>query len=93
MATSLPYAIEVSKQAAKYINRLDRPSRERFLKQIKELAKDPLGNSKPLVNTDPPARSCRVGDWRIVLSILDGNEPPVVLIDMVQPRGQVYSRL
>lgn len=87
----MAYRVEVSKQAQKYIEKLDKPSRDRFAEQMGEICKDPLGNSKPIVNSDPPVRSSRVGKWRIVIAINDAKQ--VVIIAMVQPRGQVYGRI
>lgn len=84
------YEIQVASQARKYIEKLDAPTKKRFRDQIDELKKDPWGNSKPVVNTKPPIRSCRIGGWRIVLQIWA--EDKKVLIAMVYPRGQVYER-
>jgi mRNA interferase RelE/StbE len=86
----LPYRIEVAKQARNYIEKLDKPSKERFRIRLDEISQDPWGESKQLVNINPPARSCRVGNWRIVFSIDDENR--VIIIAKVMPRGQVYDR-
>jgi mRNA-degrading endonuclease RelE of RelBE toxin-antitoxin system len=84
------YILQVGKQAAKYIGKLDKPTRARFAAELEILRKDPIGNSKPLVN-NPPSRSCRVGGWRIILVV---DEPTrTVVISIVMPRGQVYDRL
>jgi len=87
----LAYSIVLSKQAEKYINKQDKPSRERFAKELSDLAKDPIGSSKALVNTDPPIRSFRIGGWRLVLDIKEAEK--IVMVVMVQPRGQVYDRI
>jgi mRNA interferase RelE/StbE len=84
------YALQVAKQAAKYIGKLDKPSRTRFAAALEILKIDPLGHSKPLTH-NPPSRSCRVGGWRIIFVV---DEPArTVVISMVMPRGQVYDRL
>jgi len=85
----LAYRIEVSKQARKYIDKLDATQRKRFAAHLDDLKKDPLGNSKALVNAKPPCRSSRVGDWRILLHI----EEEAVIIAKVLPRGEVYKTI
>ncbi len=87
----MPYRIQVGSQAKKYLEKLDKPTRQRFADQLEALRTDPWGNSKHLVNMKPEARSCRVGGWRIVLAIHEADK--VVVISMIQPRGQVYDRL
>jgi mRNA interferase RelE/StbE len=88
---SADYRIEVGSKARKYIEKLDKPNRKRFAEQLEDIKKDPAGNSKPIVNSDPPLRSSRVGGWRIVLSVDDVGK--VVVITTVMPRGQVYDRV
>lgn len=79
----------VGKQAKKYIEKLDKPTRERFAKQFSEIEKDPINNSGAIVNSDPPLRSSRVGTWRIIFSINETDQ--ILLITTVLPRGQVYD--
>src|SRR5258708_4545024 len=85
------YFVQLGSQAKKYIQRLDKPSRNRFAEQLKEIEKDPLGSSGPLVNTKPPLRSTRVGGWRIIFSINEKDR--TILISSVLPRGQSYDRI
>jgi len=87
----LAYKIEVSKKAAKYIGRLGTPDRARFISLFKEIAVDPLGQSDPLVNSNPPARKSRVGGWRVIFIIDQPNQ--TVFISDVGPRGQIYNRV
>jgi len=82
------YVLQVGKQAAKYISKLDEPTRTRFAAELEILRRDPIGNSKPLIN-NPPSRSCRVGGWRIILVV--DEQTRTVVISMVMPRGQVYD--
>ncbi len=87
----MAYEIKIASDARKYLEKLDKPTRKRFSEQLADLRVDPWNNSKHLVNTKPEARSCRVGDWRIVLAIHEADQ--VVVISTIQPRGQVYKRL
>jgi mRNA interferase RelE/StbE len=84
-----PYRIEVSSDPAKYIKKLDKPTRERIKKQLDELALDPMKNSKHLVNS--ASRSCRVGDFRILFEIIEAER--IILISAIGPRGQIYEKL
>ena len=85
------YRIEVGSKAAKYISKLDKPTRERIKQAFDELSKDPINHSGEVVNSDPPARSCRVGGYRMIIYI--DNKDHVVLISKAGPRGQIYDRV
>ena len=76
--------IEFSKAAVKYINNLDKPSKQRIKRGIEGI---PGGDIKPLLGNAGLYR-LRIGDWRIVFSYLDGN---TVLIEKIGPRGGVYK--
>lgn len=84
----MSYRIELATQPKKYLEKLDRAARDRFAVRLEDLKKDPFGISKPLVNHD--ARSCRVGDWRIIFRV-ELNE--VLLVVKIQPRGDVYKNI
>jgi len=88
---SNPYRIQISSEAAKYIKRLDKPTRERIQEACRTLEIDPINSSGAIVNSDPPARSHRVGGYRLVIYINESDR--VVLVALVNPRGQVYSRV
>ena len=81
----------MSKKAEKYISKLGTPDRARFVSLFKEIAVDPLGQSDPLINSNPPARKSRVGGWRVIFIIDQANK--VVFISDVGPRGQIYNRI
>ena len=76
--------IEYSKAAAKYINTLDRPSKQRIRTGINGI---PKGDIKPLSGSDNLYR-LRIGGWRIVFSYPDSN---TVLIERIAPRGEAYK--
>ena len=87
----MSYAVELSRDAARYLRRLGRSDQERMARRIEQIAADPYGaHTKPLTN---PAgrRAARVGDYRIVFAVDD--EARVVAISDIGPRGQVYRRL
>ena len=74
---------EYSKQAAKYINGLDRPSKQRIRDSVNEI---PKGDIKPLKGAPGTFRK-RTGDWRILFSYLDGG----VYVRDIKPRGDIYK--
>ena len=76
--------IDYSKAAVKYINGLDKPSKERIRAGIKGI---PKGDIKPLRGS-PGSYRLRVGDWRIIFSYPDDN---TILVEKIGPRGGVYK--
>ncbi len=77
--------IEYSKQAVKYINSVDKPTKKRLKEAIEKI---PLGDIKKLQGIENGYR-LRVGDLRVLFSL----EDDIVYIDNILPRGQVYKRL
>ena len=77
--------IEYSKQAVKYINSADKPTKKRLKEAIEKI---PLGDIKKLQGIENGYR-LRVGDLRVLFSL----ENDIVYIDNILPRGQVYKRL
>lgn len=84
----MAFRIEVAKSATKNLDRVDSETRRRLLKRLEELAVDPFEKSKQLVNYDPPHRSSRVGDWRIVFYV--NTDSKVILVVRIEPRGSAY---
>jgi mRNA interferase RelE/StbE len=87
------FAARLSKAAENSLARLDRPTQERILKRLAELEANPYNPrfGKPLVHA-AGRWSARVGDtWRIIYRV--DRESRAVLVDVIQPRGQVYKRL
>lgn len=76
--------IDYSKAAAKYINGLDKPSKQRIKAGIEGI---PDGDIKPLKGSAGSYR-LRVGDFRVIFSYPNDD---TVLIEKVGPRGGVYK--
>jgi len=74
---------EYSKQAVKYIEGLDRPSKQRIKDAVLKI---PQGNIKPLQGA-PGTLRLRTGDWCILFSYLDGG----VYVREIGPRGDIYK--
>lgn len=77
--------IEYSKQAVKYINSADKPTKKRLKEAIEKI---PFGDIKKLKGVDEGYR-LRVGDLRVLFSM----ENDTIYIDNIIPRGQAYKRL
>ncbi|PSR23491.1 MAG: hypothetical protein C7B45_02830 [Sulfobacillus acidophilus] len=90
-AANTMYEIILSRQAARYLERLDRMAQQRIIDRLEQLAKNPRDLfTKPLTNAEG-LRSSRVGTWRIVYRI---DEPlHEVQVSDIAPRGEVYRRL
>ena len=75
--------IQFSKQAAKYLNRLDAAAQKRIRSGIYAL---PRGDIKPLRGVEGSFR-LRIGDWRILFSYQDD----IIFIEKISPRGDAYK--
>lgn len=87
----MTYRVQITPKALKQIAKLDRPTRlriERFLKQTLD-RENPRQQARPLVGE--PFWRYRVGDYRILASIDDG--VLVVLVVATEHRREVYRDL
>jgi mRNA interferase RelE/StbE len=84
------YRIELSRQAARYLRRLNRSDQERMAHRIDQIAADPYGpHTKPLTNLSG-RRAARVGAYRLVFAVDEAAR--LVAISDIGPRGQTYRR-
>jgi len=83
------YRITFSKNADKVLRRIPRNIALNIRKKIKELAQNPhrMRNVKQLTNH--PGYRLRVGDWRIIYTVID-NELLIHVIN-VKTRGEAYK--
>lgn len=85
--------IEYTKKAAKYINTLDRPTKQRIKAGIEGLTLDPpKGDIKPLRGYSDDRKRLRIGKYRIIYSY--GKKDGVIeilLIINVDSRGDIYK--
>ena len=75
--------IQFSKQAAKYLNRLDAAAQKRIRSGIFAI---PQGDIRPLRGFEESYR-LRVGDWRILFSY----QNDFIFIEKISPRGDAYK--
>ena len=74
-----------SKQAEKYLNKLDSKTRARVIAGIEKI---PAGDIK-LYKTNPEYSRLRIGDYRILFKWLSDNQ---IFVLLVERRGQVYKK-
>ena len=78
--------VEVSPKAAKYLELLSDPIKQRIKNVLRNLAQDPLkGDIKPLSGKD--GYRMRVGQYRLIFDITDNN----IIVYEIGPRGQIYK--
>lgn len=76
--------INYSKQAIKFLNRQDRPTKERIVDAINKL---PAGDVKKYQGTTTSRYRLRVGDFRVIFD-KQGN---ILYIEKIGSRGDVYK--
>ncbi|KAF1086385.1 Plasmid stabilization system protein [Sporotomaculum syntrophicum] len=85
----MSYNVVIANSVQKVIKKMDKPTRERIIKRIKELQKSPwAGDVKPLKGLPGELRT-RVGDWRIIYSI--DSDQLIIIILKVSSRGDAYK--
>ena len=83
------YSTRIKRSAARELARLPRRDRERIVHAIDRLGDNPLAGS-PLKGDLRGLRRVRVGDYRVVYEVLDGEL--VVLVVLLAHRREAYRR-
>ena len=83
------YNVIIAHSAQKVIKRLDKPTRDRILKRIKELQKSPWAGDVKALKGLPGEWRTRIGDWRIIYSV--DRDQLVIAILKISVRGDVYK--
>ncbi|GAA0804683.1 type II toxin-antitoxin system RelE/ParE family toxin [Faecalicatena orotica] len=84
--------IEYSKKAAKYINALDRPTKQRLKAGIEGLTqKPPVGDIKLLQGFTDGRKRLRVGKYRIIYNYGSDGIIEILYIINVDSRGDIYK--
>ena len=86
------YQIQLSREAVKRLDRMDRATSERIERRLDELEANPYDPriSKPLKELEG-MRSSRVGEWRILYTI--DRTANIIYIVAIRPRGEAYRQL
>ncbi len=86
----MSYQVNVTREAEKVLDRLDRPTERRIRQRIALLAEDPFGPRLSAALTERQGlRKSRVGGWRILFTVDHSAE--ILYVLTVDTRGQVYK--
>ena len=85
----MPYAIRIKESAARELQRIERPDRERLIAAIDRLAENPFAGSA-LKGELRGLRRIRVGDYRLIYEV--GEQDLVVLVLRAAHRREAYRR-
>ena len=84
--------IEYKKQAVKFLESLDRPTKQRIRTAIEGLTQEPpKGDIKPLQGYKDGRKRLRVGKYRIIYKYEPNGEITVLLILDIDSRGDIYK--
>ena len=88
----MAFRLRLSREALRYLQRLDSSSQERITRRIEQLPEDPVASqhAKPLSGPSGLWGS-RVGGWRLVYAI--DRQTQTVTMERIAPRGQAYRNL
>lgn len=80
--------VQLSKKAAKVIDRMDRPTQQRIRVALEGLGKEPPEGDIKLLTGKQGVHRLRVGGWRLLFS---HSQDDTILIEKIAPRGQAYK--
>lgn len=80
----------MEKKALKFLSKLEKVSKERVFKRIKELGGDPFPSDVKKLKGDKDVYRIRVGDFRVLYRIIPEYE--IILINRLDKRSRVYGR-
>lgn len=84
--------IEYKKQAVKFLESLDRPTKQRIKSAIEGLTEQPpKGDIKPLQGYKDGRKRLRVGKYRIIYKYEPDGEITVLMILDIDSRGDIYK--
>lgn len=84
--------IKYSKKAAKYINALDRPTKQRIKAGIEGLTEQPpRGDIKTMQGFTDGRKRLRIGKYRVIYNYLPSGGIIVLYIINIDSRGDIYK--
>ncbi len=84
--------IEYSRKAVKYIDGLDRPTKQRIKKAIEGLTEQPpIGDIKLLQGFTDGRKRLRTGKYRIIFNYCPNGKIQILYIIDVNSRGDIYK--
>ncbi|EOS45254.1 hypothetical protein C809_03093 [Lachnospiraceae bacterium MD335] len=84
--------IEYAKKAVKYIESLDKPTKQRIKQSIEGLTENPpKGDIKMMQGYSDGRKRLRIGKYRIIYNYSQNGEIKVLYIVDVDTRGDIYK--
>lgn len=84
--------IEYTKKAVKYIESLDKPTKQRIKAGIEGLAENPpKGDIKTLQGYSDNRKRLRIGKYRIIYNYKQDRKVEILCIMNVDTRGDIYK--
>jgi mRNA-degrading endonuclease RelE of RelBE toxin-antitoxin system len=85
----VPLTIKLTSTPFKYLQSLDKVTRERISEKLKEIAQSPMDVRLSYPLTGSTKRSSRVGKYRILFEI----DSDSLIVADIGPRGQIYRKI
>ncbi len=84
--------IKYSRDALKFLSKLDKKSVERIRMAIQGLTLDPpIGDIKPVQGYNDGRKRLRVGGWRIIFKYGEESEIEILFVIDIGNRGDIYK--
>jgi len=85
------YAVELSQQSQKFLEKLDKHIRERIEERLKKLSQEPIPSDAKFILRDDEDKvfRYRIGDFRALYKVKD--QEKIVLIAKIDKRPRVYD--
>ncbi len=84
--------IKYSRDALKFLSKLDKKSVERIRAAIQGLTLDPpVGDIKPMQGYNDGRKRLRVGGWRIIFKYGEESEIEILFVIDIGNRGDIYK--
>ena len=84
--------IKYSRDALKFLSKLDKKSVERVRAAIQGLTLDPpIGDIKPMQGYNDGRKRLRVGGWRIIFKYGEESEIEILFVIDIGNRGDIYK--
>ena len=84
--------IKYSRDALKFLSKLDKKSVERIRMAIQGLTLDPpIGDIKPMQGYNDGRQRLRVGGWRIIFKYGEESEIEILFVIDIGNRGDIYK--
>ena len=82
--------IEFGTKALKFISKLEKDSKERVFKRIRQLGNDPFPSDVKKLKGEKDVYRIRIGDFRVLYRVIPKDD--AILVFRVDKRSRVYGR-